>query len=381
MRPVRVLFLNPTLTVGGAERQLALLVAALRDRGVASAIVTLKHEGRFFHELRADGFPVYFAGMRSRADVRGARRALSYARTTRPAAVVTQSIDAQVIGHAIARRLRVPHLTVEHAGPGLRRALHRRLLLRLIAPRIDRVVAVTRTQLPGLAAFGFPASRITVIPNGTAEPAPARERDLVRAELGAQADDVVLLMAATLRPEKRAALFVEAVAEARRRGAPVRGVIAGGGPELERTRARAAVVGGTILLGERSDVADLISAADIVCLTSVAEGLPMIALEAMALGRPVISTAVGGISEAVTPETGRLVGDGTAGFAEAIVELAGCADVRQAMGRAARERYLERYTVDRMADAYLATLQDLVERSGRPAAGRLRRVKAGSRSP
>lgn len=370
MRTVRVLFVYPTLTVGGAERQLALLVPALRARDVSSAIVTLKHEGRFFHELRADAFPVYFAGMRSRADVRGARRALSYARTFRPNVVVTQSIDAQVIGHAIARRLRVPHLTVEHAGPGLRRTLHRRALLRMVAPRVDRVVAVTRAQLPGLTSFGFPPSRITVIPNGTAEPAPTRERDLVRAELGARAEDVVLLMAATLRPEKRAVLFVEAVAEARRRGAPVRGVIAGAGPELERTRARAAVVGATILLGERSDVPDLISAADVVCLTSVAEGLPMIVIEAMALGRPVISTAVGGISEAVSDETGRLVVDGTvSGYAEAIVELSGRAEARQAMGRAARERYLERYTVDRMADAYLATLRDLVGRSGRPAHG------------
>lgn len=366
MKAVRAVFICPTLTVGGAERQLALLVPALRDRGVVSAIVTLKHEGRFFHELRASGLPVYFAGMRSRADVRGARRAITYARTSRPNVVVTQSIDAQVIGHGIARRLRVPHLTVEHAGPGLRRALHRRVLLRMVAPRVDRVVAVTRAQLPGLASFGFPASRITVIPNGTAEPAPTRERDLVRAELGAREEDVVLLMAATLRPEKRAALFVEAVAEARQRGARVRGVIAGAGPDLERTRARAAVVGGTILLGERGDVPDLISAADIVCLTSVAEGLPMIALEAMALARPLISTAVGGISEAVSDETGRLVADGTvSGYAQAIVELSGRADMRQAMGRAARQRYLERYTIDRMADAYVATLHDLVESSGR----------------
>lgn len=366
MGSVRALFVYPTLTVGGAERQLVLLVRALRDRGVVSTIVTLKHEGRFFHELRADGFPVYFAAMRSRSDALGARRALTYARTSRPDVVVTQSIDAQVIGHGIARRLRVPHLTVEHAGPGLRRALHRRLLLRLVAPRVDRVVAVTAAQIPGLVSCGFPESRITVIPNGTTEPTPTRERELVRAELGARKAEVVLLLAATLRPEKRPELFVEAVAHARRRGAPVLGVIAGAGPELERTRVRAAALGGTVLLGERSDMADLISAADIVCLTSVAEGLPMTVLEAMALGRPVIATAVGGISEVVTPETGTLIQDGSAsGFGEAFVELSARAETRETMGQAARRQYLERYTVDRMADDYAATLHDLVERADR----------------
>ena len=167
---LRATFVYPTLTVGGAERQLALLAPALRERGIDSTIVTLKHEGRFFHELRDAGFPVFFAAMRSRADVRGARRAAATVRRAAPDIVVTQSVDAQVIGHGIARWLGVPHLTIEHGGPGLRRAPHRRVLVRLVAPHVDRVVAIAAAQVPTLRSSGFRADGIVVIPNGSPEP-------------------------------------------------------------------------------------------------------------------------------------------------------------------------------------------------------------------
>lgn len=360
---MRAVFIQPTLTVGGAERQLALLVPALPQRGIVPAIVTLKHRGRFFEELAEQGFSVQFAAMRSRADLRGALRALRLVRATQPDIVITQSIDAQVIGHGIARRLGVPHLTVEHAGPGLKRALHRRVLLRLIAPRVDGVVAVTAAQLPTLAAFGFASDRVTVVPNGTPEPVVQRGRDSVRAELGVPIDQTLVLLAAALRPEKRAALFVEAVAHARGTGVAIHGIVAGSGPDLARVEARARELGGTHVLGDRGDVPDLIQAADIVCLTSSAEGLPMIVLEAMALARPVVSTAVGGLPEVISRETGVLVESPTAAsLGDALADLARRPASREAMGRAGRLEYERRFTADRMVDGYAAVIESLVRR-------------------
>lgn len=360
---MRAVFVQSTLTVGGAERQLALLVPALQQRGIDSTIVTLKHRGRFFEELAGQGFPVRFAAMRSRADLRGALRALRLTRAARPDIVVTQSTDAQVIGHGIARRLGVPHLTVEHAGPGLRRAIHRRLLLRLVAPRVDGVVAVTAAQLPTLSAFGFAPDRVTVVPNGTPEPIVQRRRDIVRAELEVPLDETLVLLAAALRPEKRATLFVEAVAHARKHGVAIHGVVAGAGPEFTRVEARARELGGTRVLGNRDDVPDLIDAADAVCLTSSAEGLPMIALEAMALGKPVVSTAVGGLPDVISRDTGVLVESQTAAaFGDALVDLARRSAAREAMGRAARLEYERHYTAERMADDYADVITSLVRR-------------------
>src|SRR5262249_59987651 len=89
----------------------------------------------------------------------------------RPDVVFTSSVDAQVVGQLIAVRADARHVTAEHGGAGIPRAFHRRLLVRLVAPRVDRVVAVSESQLREVRGLGFPPGRARVIPNG--KPAPA----------------------------------------------------------------------------------------------------------------------------------------------------------------------------------------------------------------
>jgi glycosyltransferase involved in cell wall biosynthesis len=355
---LRILFLYSTLTVGGSESQLALLVPGLRDRGFQPTVATLRFQGRYFEELIADGIPCRFVAMRSRADLAGAARGYRLWRE-RPDVVFTQSIDAHVIGAAIARRARVPLVNVEQGGIGIHRGLHRRWLTKLVAPSTDRVVAVSEAQRPELLGLGYRSDAITVIPNGTRVLTPTRSRGEMRAELGLSDEDVVVLEVATLRPEKRADVFVDAVTEARRRDPRVRGLLAGGGPQLEAMRQRAAAAGDAVrVLGERRDVVELMHCADAVCLSSDVEGLPMTLAEGMAASRPVIATAVGGVLEAVVPgRTGWLVPRGDhAAFAAAIVELAGDLARAAAMGAEGLGRYRERFTVEAMVAAYEALL-------------------------
>jgi glycosyltransferase involved in cell wall biosynthesis len=349
------------LTRGGAERQLALLVPELRSRGFDPVVATLRHRGPNFEDLQAQGVPTEFAAMRSRFDVLGLRRAYRLWRL-RPDVVFSSSVDAQVLGQLIAFRARARHLTVEHGGAGIPRAFHRRLLVRLIARKVDRVVAVSASQLPELHQLGFPPGRIRVIPNGIPPPVFERAPDAVRAELGVEPRDVVALLVATLRPEKRADSFVEAVIRAHAREPRLRGIVVGGGPELERIRALAAAEPGVVrVLGDRVDVPDLLRAADLVCLASSFEGLPLIVLEAMAVGRPVVATAVGGVAEAVASgQTGWLVPlrDDDA-YVEALVTAVRAPAERGAMGEAARHRYERRYSLERMVDAYAELLREL----------------------
>jgi glycosyltransferase involved in cell wall biosynthesis len=362
----RILVLCSTLGVGGRERQLALLLPELKALGFDPYVATLRHRGRYFEALEQQGVTMRFIGMRSRGDLRGIARAYSLWRV-KPEIVLTSSVDAQVIGELVAARAGAFHVTVEHGGAGLPRAVHRRLLVRAVAPRVDRVVAVSTTQLEELRKLGFPADRITVIPNGIPPPIPTRPRRAVRAEFGLGEDDVVALLVATLRPEKRADAFVEALRFAHAGDARVRGLIAGGGPGLESVRSLAAEAPDVVrVLGQRDDIADLITASDVVCLTSTFEGLPMTVLEAMALSRPVVATKVGGIPDAVTDgRTGRLVAPGdTAAFAEALVELASEPGLRGAMGEAANVAYRERYTLTSMAERYRDILSELVQSRG-----------------
>jgi glycosyltransferase involved in cell wall biosynthesis len=256
------------------------------------------------------------------------------------------------------------------------------LLVRAVAPRIARVVAVSATQVDELQRLGFRVGRITVIPNGIPAPLPTQPREAVRAELDLAEDDVLALLVATLRPEKRADVFVAAVRRAHAREPRLRGVIAGGGPQLAQVRSLVAETAEVVhVLGERSDVPDLIAAADVVCLTSSFEGLPMTVLEGMALSRPVVATRVGGIPDAVTDgRTGRLVPPGdTDAFAEALVELARRPALRRTMGEAAGVDYRARYTLEAMAERYAEVLGALVDSRGdrRPRCGGAR----GGNSP
>jgi glycosyltransferase involved in cell wall biosynthesis len=361
----KILFVCPSLDVGGAERQLSLLVPALAVRGMEPAVVTIRGRGRFFDQLTAEGVAPRFLEVRSRFDLAGVRRAVREVGTW-PDIVVSQSLDAQLVGHAVARHARVPHLTIHHKQPEIVPSLHRRLLTRLVARRIDCVVAVTEAQIPDLVSSGFLRERIRVIENGVPEPAVTRSEKLVRRELGLESGVFVALLAATLRPEKRPGVFVDAVLSAHARDRTIRGVVAGNGPELEAVTARAGSGSVVTVVGERADVGDLIAASNVVCLTSSAEALPMLILEAMALGKPVVSTDVGGIHAAVIHgETGLLtpVDQGEA-LESALVGLAQDRPAVAAMGHAARRRYEERYSAELMSDRYATLLGELLPTRG-----------------
>lgn len=364
---MRPLFVCPALGTGGAERSWALLIRALSRRGDEPALLTLNGEGRFFHELRAEGVAVHSARLSRRSDVAGLGRALRFAARGHDA-VVTQGVNAQVVGEAIATRARVPHVVNEHTpcasdGALLAPRRHQGVLIRLVAPRVDRVVAVARAQVAPLAARGYRPERIRVVPNGVfpEQLRPAAGPEGTRAALGVKPEDFLALALTALRPEKRVDAFVDAIALARRSEPRVRGLVAGTGRELDRVRARVEESdGGVHLLGERSDVADLLLAADVLCLPSAAEALPMVVLEAMALARPVVASKVGGTPEAVVPgETGFLVGPGDAGaLAEAILTLSSDPGAARTLGEAGRERQRSLFGGERMVDGYVRALEE-----------------------
>jgi glycosyltransferase involved in cell wall biosynthesis len=123
--------------------------------------------------------------------------------------------------------------------------------------------------------------------------------------------------------------------------------------------------GGAVkVLGARLDIPDLMHAADVVCLTSATEGLPMVLLEAMSLGRAVVATAVDGVTDAVIPdETGLLVppGDSDA-FASALLRLKSNPRLHDELGRRGRARYRERFTAARMTQEYAAVFDRVLAR-------------------
>jgi len=160
-----------------------------------------------------------------------------------------------------------------------------------------------------------------------------------------------------LAPQKGFALLVEAMAEAAPRLPGLHLTLVGDGElrsGIEAAIARHGLDGQITLAGwqDEAGVRAAIAGATALILPSFAEGLPVVLMEAMAMGRPVIATAIAGVPELVTAETGWLVPAGdAAALAAAIVELAATPAARlQAMGAAARARVLERHDIDREAE-------------------------------
>jgi glycosyltransferase involved in cell wall biosynthesis len=368
---MRLLFLCPDMHRGGAERQWATLIPALARRGAEVRLVCLYEEGPLFSEVAAAGVPARCLDLRGPGDRRGARGVLSEARG-RPGAVVTRAVSPQLLGQVVARRAGAVHVFNEHTpltptGALLPTTARQRLITRAVAPRVDRVIAVSDRQRAPLAALGYRAERIVTVPNGVfgTDARPAADPEATRGSLSLAQNEFGVLCAANLRPEKGVDAFVEAVARARADGARrLRGFVAGDGPERERLELLAAERGGVELLGSRGDVRELMAACDAVALLSDAEALPMSILEAMALGRPVVTSDVGGAAEpVVNGETGLVVPPGdVAAAAGALANLAADPQRARSMGEAGRARQRERFDGDAMVEGYWRALRAVATR-------------------
>jgi glycosyltransferase involved in cell wall biosynthesis len=237
-----------------------------------------------------------------------------------------------------------------------------RLLAGKLAARfVDAFVAVS----PETAEFArqrheVAERRLLVIPNGIElsrfHPEPAA-RARVRSELGIAANAWVIGTVGRIAPEKNQALLLRAMAPLL--GPQVRLIVAGDGPLLPALSELAetlAITGFAHLLGARRDVPDILNALDVFVMSSDTEGLPLVVLEAMATGLPIVSTSVGGIPNVLEDgQTGFLVPPGDeAALRDRVAKLAGDPARSRALGAQARSAAVTRFSAERMQQDYLA---------------------------
>lgn len=205
------------------------------------------------------------------------------------------------------------------------------------------------------------ADKIEVLYLGIGDvPTTERSRTDVRASLGLADETRLIVSVARLAPQKSLDVLLEAVASLRARASLA---VLGEGPlraDLEH-KARALGLGGRVrFLGFRPDVADHIAAADAFALSSVWEGVPLAAQEAILLGTPVVGTDVGGMRELISNKvSGRLVPPGDPGaLADALDEVLASPERAAAYARAAvegvRERFSTKKMLDRLRAAYVS---------------------------
>ena len=263
---------------------------------------------------------------------------------------------------AVATAHRADVLDLPARGAAMRAALGRAV------DALDQVVTVSRAIREATERLGRPRREVLVVPNGadTAVFFP-RKRDEARARLGLPAGERIVTYVGKLVPRKGVDALVEAMAllAARPGGAPL--LVAAGIGEMRgdlEARARALGVAERVrFVGKvgHEDVAWWMAAGDVFVLPSLSEGLPTVVCEAMAVGRPVVATAVDGTPEIVEEgETGYLVPPGTPeALAVALARVLDDEALAARLGARALERALEDYTWAANARRMAAIYADL----------------------
>lgn len=379
-RPLRLLFLIGGLGPGGAERQAVLLLEGLGRHGVQPVLACFGGYEEDFERLRRAGVPV----VRLRAS---GGRLWPLAVWNRLARVMARERIDLVQSFLTTFDVLAP--TLRLARPGVRIVTSRRNVSELFRPRdlrlvrlasrwADAVVGNSQAVLESIRRLErHPERKLVCIPNGYDLPVPvsAEERMEARRRLDLPADAFVIAYPAHFRPEKRHDRLPPLLS-ALRESTPGAIVALAGDAELTASyravaaRARAAIADAGVAsmvrwLGVVREVRSLYAAADVVLSVSEREGMSNVMMEAMAHGRPVVSTRTGGTEELIRDgANGYLVdGDDPKECAARLAGLAGDEDRRRRMGEAARVDLGAGFSVDQMVARYAALYRRLAGRA------------------
>ncbi len=356
----RVLLVAKGLDIGGIERMVVDLAISLSRRDVPVEVAVVNEGRDQLTSLLTDaGVIVHGLGGSDRVGLSAARRLAKLASDRRFDVVhVHGPLPAVIVRLAPCRR---PILTTSHTPLGALR-WPTRLAWLATARRDAATVAVS-----AVVAASLPrrlAANTVVLPHGVDQQAIARTlASVVRSNTSN--DTVTAVTVASHRDVKNYPNLLRAVRVARDRGAPLCLVAVGAGADLERNRSLAVELGLSdvvTFLPPTRDALSVIAAADLLVVASDYEGQPLVVLEALALGRPVVATAVGRVPELVSPAVGRVVPPGDAhALGAALAEVALDTEVRQRMADAARHEG-HTWTLDDAVDAYLALYMDVRSR-------------------
>ena len=377
-----LLFLTRSLNYGGCERQLVALAKGLHHRGQALTVATFYPEGALQRELLEAHVPTIAVGKRSRWHVLGFLfRLVRLVRSTRPAVLHTYLGSANVLG--VLLKLVVPSMKIVWGVRASNMDLSRygrldRILFwveRRLSQYADVIIANSHAGLAYGASQGFPQEKIIVVPNGIDTERFSPRPDFsttIRRNWDIPTDTAVIGLIGRLDPMKGHREFLNAAALLLRNHTRVHFVCVGDGPpvmvaELSDLAISLGIHRDVTWATSTSAIEHVYGAMDIVTSCSTyGEGFSNVIGEAMACERICVATDVGD-AKRILGDTGYVVpaGDATALATAWIRALNLSDDERRIHGRAARERIVKHFALDRMITEAALVLENLQPRESR----------------
>jgi glycosyltransferase involved in cell wall biosynthesis len=382
VRRLKVLTLTDQLVyLGGGAERVAMEIATRLDQTRFESVFCAS---RYWDGLRRDsvqeaerrmdeaGVRYFGLGRRSSTDLHHWLHLRGLLRRERVDVLHAHMFGSNVWGTVIGRLARVPVIVAhEHTWSFEGRPLRRFVDREVIGRGSTAFIAVSRDDQRKMVEIErVDADKILHVPNGIAAPPPPTGAD-VRAELGIPAGVPVIGTVSVLRPQKALEVFIEASAELLRQNPDLRVLLAGDGPlrgELTELVNGLGVQDRLLMLGYRSDAADVMATLDVAVSSSAFEGSPLAVMEYMESARPIVATRVGGVPDLIEDGVhGLLVEPGDAGaLAAAIGRMLADPEAARLMGEAARERRRHEFTVELMVRRFEALYERLIAGDGLP---------------
>jgi glycosyltransferase involved in cell wall biosynthesis len=369
---IKILYIIGTLDIGGTEKQLVELIKRLDKNRFNIAVCCLSQSGPLISSVHSEGIPVEVIGFRGfrhseKGYLRNLPRIISlfvqltrYIKKEQPHILHGFLFWAYILGTYAAKLAGVSHIISSRRGLGMFKQDKRHyLFLEKVANHLTEIIIANSEAVrrDTIQQEKVPASKIMMVYNGidTAlyEIPPDQK---LRAALNIGEKSKIVSIIANFIHYKGHGFFLHACSEVRKKLSDVKFMLIGDGPlkkDMKELAEDLNIEKDVLFLGSRKDIPALLSITDIVVLSSLEEGFSNAILEAMAAGKPVIATHVGGNPEAILQgETGLLVlpknSDTLAG---AMIQLLENPDIAVKMGKAGRERVKQEFSMDRMVQS------------------------------
>jgi len=368
---MKIMHLISSIGLFGAEKLLLDLATEQNRAGTEAWVVGLKnlynpHE-EVLLESEKRGLPVFPIESRHRFDL-GCVGALSeFIRVNEIQLIHTHNIKADIHGVLAGAKTKTPVVATNHGWTDADAKLRFYETIDAFVLRhfVKRVVAVSRSAKEWMLKRGIPPDKIDIVRNGT----PLRESKVAspeaRKQLGLTDDALTIGAVGRLSPEKGHRFLIEAAGRILEKDPRVRFVVFGEGPsqsELEGLVNSRGLKDKVTLAGFQPDPDVIYGALDILVQPSLREATPLVILEAMSFGKPIIAARVGGVPDLITDnETGVLIPPASVeALSGSIMRLLKDGALRVRLGERAREVARREFSVEKMTQSYSKVYEEVL---------------------